>query len=330
MIITKTPYRISFFGGGSDYPVFCHQYGGQILSTAIDKYCYLSVRELPPFFPHKHRLVYSKIESVLSASDLSHPVVREMLLDLNVDKMGWEIHHDGDLPARAGLGSSSTFTVGLYNALSNLAGSSRSKNELADYAIRFEQSILKESVGYQDQIAAAFGGFNKITFHKGGGYDVTPVQISRRRRYELESHLLLVFTGVTRFASKIAEEQISSSHTNTDKLKKMVQMVDDAMSILGSENENIADFGFLLDDAWKYKKSLTDKISSNSLDEIYETAKGAGAIGGKLLGAGGGGFFLFFAAPYLHDQIIHALGNLVHGPFKFSDFGSTVIFNSTQ
>jgi len=329
MIISKTPYRISFFGGGTDYPAYCDVYGGQVLSSAIDKYCYISVRELPPFFPHKHRLVYSKIESVRDIKEISHPVVREMLVDLNAGKDGLEIHHDGDLPARSGLGTSSSFTVGLYNAISARAGISRSSKELADYAINLEQNILNESVGYQDQIAAAFGGFNHIIFHEGGGYEVSPVKISRARLKELESKLMLFFTGVTRFASSVAEQQIKATEVNKEKLQQMGQMVETGLNILKNEDLAIEKFGVLLDEGWSYKRSLTDKITSNNLDEIYDRAKDAGAIGGKLLGAGGGGFFLFFAHLQQQDEIRNALKELVHVPFKFADAGSSIILGAS-
>ena len=330
MIISKTPYRVSFFGGGTDYPTYCKKYGGQVLSTSIDKYCYISLRKLPPFFQHKHRMVYSQIENVMEVKDITHPAIREMMLDLKLGGDGLEIHHDGDLPARAGLGSSSSFCVGLYSALSALQNQYPDHKKLADYAIYLEQNVLNENVGYQDQIAVAFGGFNHITFHQGGGYDVLPVGISPARTKILESNLLLFFTGITRFASPIAEKQIQSNEINRKTLVRMGQMVDVGLEILTDSNANIDDFGALLDEAWQYKKSLTDLISSDEIDDIYSKAKKAGAIGGKILGAGGGGFFLLFAHPGLHTDIKNALNELVHVPFKFETSGSSLILKDVD
>jgi D-glycero-alpha-D-manno-heptose-7-phosphate kinase len=330
MIITKTPYRISFFGGGTDYPTWCNNYGGQVLSTSIDKYCYISFRDLPPFFDHKYRLVYSKIENVTELKDIEHPVIREALKDHDFHNLGVEIHHDGDLPARSGLGSSSSFAVGLYNAICSYKGNAASKMKLADYAIYLEQELLRENVGFQDQIAVAYGGLNHITFQKGGGYNVSPVEISKSRIKQLESHLLLFFTGTTRFASNIAGEQIKSLNANENKLQNMSKMVDDGINILLDSSINIEEFGRLLHNAWEYKKSLTNSITNNDIDNIYDVGRNAGALGGKLLGAGGGGFILFFAPPDRHYHIKSCLSDLINVPFAFENSGSEVIFNDMK
>lgn len=330
MIISKTPYRISFFGGGSDYPSHCNEVGGQVLSCTIDKYCYITLRSLPPFFEHKYRIVYSKIEHVMSPSEIQHPVIRATLLDQYYEKLGLEIHHDGDLPARSGLGSSSSFAVGFYNTISNKIGEMKTARELADYAIYLEQELLKEHVGYQDQIAVAHGGLNRIVFQPGGGYRVEKVKASLEKIRELNSHLLLFFTGVTRLSSEVAKKQIDSASKNRDSLIRMANMVDDGVKILENDTSCISDFGLLLDDAWNYKKSLTAAISNASIDEIYELAKSAGSIGGKILGAGGGGFMLFFAPPERHDSIKGALRKLVHVPFEFEHTGSRIIFNGEE
>lgn len=324
MIITRTPYRVSFFGGGTDYAGWFREHGGSVLSTSIDKYCYISCRRLPPFFEHHHRVVYSKIESVKNTDQIEHPAVRAILKWARIEE-GLEIHHDGDLPARSGLGSSSSFTVGLTHALYALRGKMVSKETLARDAIHIEQDLIGENVGSQDQISAAFGGFNRIDFNQNGSFNVSPVLLAIERRRELSSHLMLCFTGLSRIASEIAKSQIDNVKNRQDELKRMHQTVDEALSILQSPTQSIDEFGRLLDVAWKYKRSLSDKISTPEIDEIYQAAMSAGAIGGKLLGAGGGGFLLLFAKPELHGKIRERLNKLVHVPFDFEDFGSRVV-----
>lgn len=324
MIITRTPFRISFFGGGTDYPVWYRENPGAVLSTTIDKYCYLTVRYLPPFFPHKHRIVWSKIELVKDINEILHPAVRAILNYLKIDK-GVEIHHQGDLPARSGMGSSSAFTVGLLHALYALKGKIISKERLAKEAIHIERDILKENVGSQDQVAAAFGGFNKICFSGNDEIKLYPITISRERIKELENHLMLFFTGLSRTASKIAKSQIKKTPERKKELTLMYQMVDEAIKIL-SEKRDIKEFGKLLHETWLLKKSLTDKISNSKIDKIYGKARKAGAIGGKLLGAGGGGFMLLFVPPERQTIVRKKLKDLLEVKFKFEKEGSQIIY----
>ena len=323
MIITKTPYRISFFGGGTDLNQWFKENGGAVISTSIDKYCYISCRYLPKFFDHKYRFVYSQIEDVLRIDDIKHPAIKGLLNHLNWQE-GIELHHDGDLPARSGLGSSSSFTVGMLNALSALKGNHISKYELAKQAIHIEQKVLKENVGCQDQIAAAFGGFNKIEFYGEDSFKVSPIIIPEERLNRLQDNLLLFFTGISRFASEIEKSKIVNFSSKKIELTKMHEMVDFSIDILVNRNKDIDDFGRLLNDGWHYKKSLSSMVSNNEVDDIYELAMKSGALGGKLLGAGGGGFILFYAPKSHHKNIINNLKHLIHVPFKFENSGSTV------
>ena len=323
MIVTKTPFRISFFGGGTDYPEWYRNFGGSVLATTIDKYCYISCRHLPPFFEHKHRIVYSRIENVRYNYEIEHPAVRGVFDWANVVQ-GMEIHHDADLPARSGLGSSSAFTVGLLSALKGDRGELVSKQQLALDAIHIEQNLLKENVGSQDQISAAYGGFNKITFHKDDTFDVTPVTLNHLRREEFHSHLMLCFTGFSRIADDIAKSKIDNFKNRGKELSRIGEMVNEGIKILLNSNIPIEDFGKLLDLSWKYKRSLSDRVSSPEIDGIYEAAIQAGAIGGKILGAGGGGFMLIFARPEKHLAIRERLKKLVHVGFNFDNSGSRV------
>lgn len=325
MVISRTPYRISFFGGGTDYPVWYKENSGAVLATTIDKYCYLTCRYLPPFFEHKHRIVYSKVEDVKSIYEIKHPAVRGTLEFMEITK-GLEIHHDGDLPARSGLGSSSSFTVGLLHSLYVLKGIMPTKLRLAKEAIHIERDILKENVGSQDQILASFGGFNKISLEGDDEFKVQPVIMTHNRLKELQDHLVLFFTGFTRHASKIARKQIENSSKKKQELSTMRQMVDEGIKIL-TQDVDISGFGKLLHEAWKLKRSLTNKISTPQIDEIYETACKAGALGGKLLGAGGGGFMIFFVEPEKKSKLKEKLKNLLSVPFQFENAGSEIIFN---
>jgi len=324
MIITRTPFRISFFGGGTDYPKWFTSNGGQVLATSINKYCYISCRKLPPFFEHKHRIVYSQLECVNDIDQINHPAVKAIFTKKNI-QVGLEIHHDGDLPARSGLGSSSSFTVGLLHALHALEGKMVSQSELAKEAIDVEQNILQEHVGSQDQISAAYGGFNKIIFVKDGSFNVEPIFLQSNRKKELNDHLMLFFTGFSRIADAIAKSKIENFDNRIDELAKIGSMVDLGMQILISPNTPISDFGVLLDEAWKNKRLLSNQVSTPSIDGIYEKAKAAGAIGGKLLGAGGGGFILLFVSPHLQESVRIALSNLVYVPFEFENTGSRVV-----
>lgn len=324
MIISRTPFRVSFFGGGTDFPDWYHQYGGAVLSTTIDKYCYISCRYLPPFFSHKHRIVYSQIENVHTLDEIKHPAVREVLKWLNLSK-GIEIHHDGDLPARSGLGSSSSFSVGLLNVLYALSGHASPKRKLANDAIFVEQNLLNENVGSQDQISAAFGGLNKIIFHENGQFDVLPVIMRPQRLKDLNERLILLFTGFTRFSSDIIKSQINRIDLNKSNLLTMRTLVDDGLSILQNEDINLDEFGDLLNQTWNLKRKLSHDISTQEIDDIYDRALKAGAIGGKLLGAGGGGFLLIYARPDMRGNILSALPKFTHVPFSFETQGSQIV-----
>lgn len=326
MIISRTPFRISFFGGGTDYHTWYGEHGGAVLSTSINHYCYLTARLLPPFFKEKSRIVWSKIEAVDSNAEIEHPSVRGVLEYLNIEH-GVEIHHSGDLPARSGLGSSSSFTVGMLNVLYALQGKNVDKHTLATQAIHVEREVLKENVGVQDQIAAAFGGLNKIVIEKNGTFSVEPVILPAPRLAALQDHFLLFFTGVSRTASEIAKKQIETAGQKTTELHAMRRMVDDAISILNS-NADLSDFGRLLHESWQIKRSLAAGISPGFVDAVYARALDAGALGGKLLGAGGGGFMLFFAAPEKHAEIKKALDDLLYVPFKFETGGTNIIFSA--
>ncbi len=328
MIISQTPFRISFFGGGTDYPVWFREHGGAVLATTIDKYCYITCRHLPPFFKHRTRLVYSQVETVPSNEAIEHPAVRSVLRYLNITD-GLEIHHDGDLPARTGLGSSSAFTVGFLHALYGLRGRMPTKMQLAREAIHIEQEVLKESVGSQDQIITAFGGFNRIEFPTDHRFQVSPVVVTDEQRARLQDHLMLCFTGFSRTASEVAGEQIRATPTKTHELHRMRQMVDEAIRILQGADDLEA-FGRLLHEGWQVKRGLTTRISTPQIDALYDAARAAGALGGKLLGAGGGGFLLLFVRPEEQERVKEALRGVLHVPFRFETGGSRIIFYESQ
>lgn len=323
MIISRTPFRISFFGGATDYPVWFEENGGSVLATTINKYCYISCRYLPPFFEHKHRIVYSQVETVDKTADIQHPVVRAALELTGVDE-GLEIHHDGDLPARTGLGSSSAFTVGMLNALYALKGTMVPKKRLAEEAIHLERDILKESVGSQDQVLTALGGFKKIDFNADHSTSEAPVIVSPTRKKELEDHLLLFYTGISRFASQISQKKIENIPNKKKELTAIRQMVDEGLEIL-TNGQSITGFGKLLHESWKIKRELSEGISTSLVDEIYQAALSEGALGGKLLGAGGGGFVLIFARPEDHPKIKDRLKDLLCIPFNFEVEGSQIV-----
>jgi len=324
VIISRTPFRISFFGGGTDYPVWYREKGGAVLATTIDKYCYITCRYLPPFFGHKSRIIYSKMEHVQNVNEIHHPSVRETLRFMGITE-GVEIHHDGDLPAMTGLGTSSSFTVGLLHAFYALKGIMPSKMQLALDGIHIEQEMIKENVGSQDQTLAAFGGFNRIDFSGKNDIQVQPITVKPQRLELLQDHLLLFFTGFSRNASEIAGEQIKNIPHKKAILSTMRQMVDEAINILNGNND-LLEFGKLLHESWQLKRSLTGKISTPQVDDIYTAARDAGAIGGKLLGAGGGGFILLFARPEIHPKIKEKLSRLLYVPFQFENLGSQIIF----
>lgn len=324
MIISRTPFRLSFFGGGTDYPAWFREHGGAVLATTLDKYCYISVRVLPPFFAHRYRVVYSTVESVRDIGEIQHPAVKAVLQWHNGDR-GLEIHHDGDLPARSGLGSSSSFTVGLINALKALDGRLISKEELARDAIHVEQCVIREPVGSQDQISAAFGGFNRIEFKPDGSFDVLPIILPRARLDDLERHLMLFFTGVSRYSADVAQSKIANLHLRTAELTRMREMVDEAVELLRNEAAPIEDFGRMLHESWMLKRTLSSQVTTSLVDGIYEAARGAGALGGKVLGAGGGGFVAFFVPPEQQAAVREALQGLIHVPFKFESAGSRIV-----
>ncbi|CAI8284881.1 MAG: D-glycero-alpha-D-manno-heptose 7-phosphate kinase [Gammaproteobacteria bacterium] len=323
MIISRTPFRISFFGGGTDYPQWFQKHGGVVLSTSIDKYCYITCRHLPQFFEHKYRIVYSKIENVRTIDKIAHPAVRAVLGYHHCEK-GLEIHHDGDLPARSGLGSSSSFTVGLINAVKALDGSYISKEELAAQAIDIEQNIIGESVGSQDQISAAFGGLNRIELLRDGSFQVTPIIVRKERLHELQDNLMLFFTGLSRNAPEIAQSKIENFNNRETELKRIKEMVAEAIALLQG-NGPIADFGNLLHENWYYKRTLSNKVTTPEVDSIFDIALANGATGGKLLGAGGGGFVLLFVPPERQALIREKLGHLVNVPFRFENSGSRIV-----
>lgn len=324
MIISRTPFRLSFFGGGTDYPAWYRAHGGAVLSTTIDKYCYLSCRYLPPFFEHKYRVVWSEIESCQSLDEIIHPAVRAVLKHLGMER-GVEIHHDGDLPARSGMGSSSAFTVGLLHALHALQGRMPAKHQLAMESIHVEQDVLGETVGSQDQVSAAYGGFNHITFLQNGDVIVRPVTISPDRVKELNAHLMLFYTGIKRTAANVAGSYVKGIEEKRRQLRIMKDLVEESLSIL-SGGRDIGAFGELLHEAWLAKRSLSASVSNPKVDELYQAATSAGAMGGKLTGAGGGGFLLLFVPPDRHLRVKEQLKRLIHVPFEFDCYGSQIIF----
>jgi D-glycero-alpha-D-manno-heptose-7-phosphate kinase len=324
MIITRTPLRVSFFGGGTDYPAWYREHGGAVLSTTIDKSCYITCRWLPPFFEYHSRILYSKYENVGRNASIQHPAVRSCLEFLGIEE-GIEIHHIADLPARAGLGTSSAFTVGLLLGLYALRNQMRDRHQLAMDAVQVEQELMKEAVGTQDQISAAYGGFNRIHFAQDGTIDVKRIVTSPRRLAELEDHLALYFTGFSRTASEIAQEQLRQTPHKQRELLAMLGMVDEAEQIIVDSRRSLDEFGRLLHEGWQIKKSLTEKITTSSIDEIYQAGRDAGALGGKLLGAGGGGFMLFFVRPERREALRERLKKLLCVPFRFSSKGSQVV-----
>jgi len=324
MIISRTPFRISFFGGGTDYPDWYSKHGGAVLATTIDKYCYINCRYLPPFFEHRYCIVYSKVEHCQKLDEIVHPAVREVLRYLNIER-GVEIHHDADIPARSGVGSSSAFTVGLLNALYALKGQMVTKHRLATESVHLEQTILKETVGSQDQVMAAYGGLNHVRFHQNGEISVTPITVGAERMKELASHLMLFYSGIKRTASHIAESFVNGIDDRRRQLRVMKDLVDESISILSGERD-ILEFGELLHEAWLAKRSLSASISNSDVDELYDAARGAGALGGKLVGAGGGGFLLLFVPPSKQRDVRERLDTLIQVPFKFEFSGSEIIF----
>ncbi len=325
MIIARAPYRLSFFGGGTDYPTWSHVEGGSVLSTTIDKYCYVSVRHLPPFFSNRHRVVWSHVETVGAIAEILHPAVREGLRMLAFDDTcGLEIHHQGDLPARAGMGSSSSFAVAMILALSAFQGRMVGPHELALAAIELEQQRLREHVGSQDQVAAAYGGLNRIDFAPDGEIRVAPVTLAPERVQVLERRLMLFFTGTSRLSSEVAAEVVANLRERESALRRMRAMVDEALALLATDSDLDA-FGALLDEGWRLKRSLASRVANETVDEVYRRALKAGALGGKLLGAGGSGFMVFYVPERRQPAVRRALENFLHVPFRFESEGGRVL-----
>lgn len=327
MIITKTPFRMSFFGGGTDLPQFFEKYRGAVLSTSFDKYVYVTVRHLPRFFEYTTELIYSKSERISKLDDMEHPMVRNAMKMLNMKEL--HIAYDADLPARTGLGTSSTFAVGLLNAFYCLKGEYRSKKQLADDAIYLERTLCNEAGGWQDQIAAAFGGFNRINFGSNG-YHVNPVIIKPERKKQLNENLMLFFTGFKRYSAEIQKSTVCSIGDTQKQLFRMLDLVDEAQCILENNESDLDEFGKLLDATWRLKRQTGSKVSTGSIDVLYEKGIKAGALGGKLLGAGGGGFLLFYVRPDKQESVRNALSDLMEVPFEFERSGTRVIYYSPE
>ena len=322
MIITKTPFRMSFFGGGTDMPAFFNEYGGAVISTTFDKYCYVNVRHLPRFFEYSTEISYSKTERVQSVDQIVHPAVRNAMKLLDMHEL--RLTYEADLPARSGLGTSSSFAVGMLNAFYALKGKYADKKKLADEAIYLERVLCAEAGGWQDQIAAAYGGLNRIDF-SNESYEVRPIIISPQRKQELNDNLLMYFTGFTRFSSEIQKTNQVTAAQKTAQLKEMLSLVDEAERVLVDSSADLDEFGRLLDHTWKLKRQTGSKVSTNDIDILYEKAMQAGALGGKLLGAGGGGFLIFYVQPNYQNSVRWAMRDLMHIPFAFENGGTRVI-----
>lgn len=327
MIITQTPFRMSFFGGGTDMETFFKEYGGAVLSTTFDKYCYVNVRHLPRFFDYSTELSYSKTERVTSIDNIQHPAIRNAMNMLDMHEI--RLTYEADLPARSGLGTSSSFAVGMLNAFYALKGKYADKKKLADEAIYLERNLCQETGGWQDQIAASFGGFNRINFN-AEGYEVLPVIISLERKRLLNQNLMMFFTGFTRFSSDVQKINAASKMDKIAQLKKMLLLVDEAEKILTDKESDLDDFGRMLDYTWKLKRQTGSAVSTSSIDELYSKGIAAGALGGKLLGAGGGGFLIFYVQPEKQEAVKNAMKELLYIPFKFEDGGTRVIYYNPE
>ena len=326
MIVSRTPYRVSLFGGGSDYPSWnsISNRPGSVIGFTINKYSYISLRYLPPYFYNKYRIAYSKVETTKTPHSINHPAVRNIILDLKI-KQGLEIHHHGDLPARTGIGSSSSFTVGLLKALKTLQKKDINKKSLAKLAIHIEQNVIKENVGSQDQIWASYGGLNKIHFHKNNKFNVSKVQINPKRLGELENNLVLIYTGIARNSDNQSKKIIKNLKSNKDYINTMIDYVNEAENIFINPKKNFDELGELLGEYWKLKKRLSNSITLDRVDRIYKKALNSGAIGGKLLGAGGGGFLLLYVNKKNKEKLLNKLNKLITINFKIDSTGSTIL-----
>lgn len=327
MIITQTPFRMSFFGGGTDLESFFRENGGSVLSTTFDKYCYVNVRHLPRFFDYSTELSYSKTERVTCIEDIQHPAIRNAMKMLDMKEI--RLTYEADLPARSGLGTSSSFAVGMLNAFYALKGKYADKKKLADEAIYLERSLCQEAGGWQDQIAASFGGLNRINFN-ADGYEVLPVIVSPERKRRLNRNLMMFFTGFTRFSSEVQRVNADTQADRNIQLKEMLALVDEAERILTDKERNLDDFGRMLDCTWKLKRKTGAAVSTNSIDALYAKGISAGALGGKLLGAGGGGFLVFYVQPEHQEAVRRAMQDLLYIPFQFEDGGTRVIYYSPE
>lgn len=327
MIITKTPFRMSFFGGGTDMEDFFRAHGGAVISTTFDKYCYVTVRHLPRFFEYTTELAYSKIERVTNLDDINHPAVREAMKMLNMHEI--RLTYEADLPARSGLGTSSSFAVGMLNAFYCLKGKYADKKKLADEAIYLERELCNEAGGWQDPIAASYGGMNRIDFN-ADGYEVRPIIVSPERKKQLNESFMMFFTGFTRFSSDIQRENVIWREDKTSRLKEMLLLVDEAEGILTDQHCDLNEFGRLLDHTWKLKRQTGRSVSTESIDELYEKGMKSGAIGGKLLGAGGGGFLIFYVPKDRQPDVLDAMKDLLYIPFEFETGGTRVIHYSPE
>ena len=327
MIITKTPFRMSFFGGGTDMESFFRENGGAVLSTTFDKYCYVNVRHLPRFFDYSTELSYSKTERVTNIDDIQHPAIRNAMKMLDMHEI--RLTYEADLPARSGLGTSSSFAVGMINAFYALKGKYADKKKLADAAIYLERELCKEAGGWQDQIAASYGGFNRINFNSDG-YEVLPLIINPERKRQLNNNLMMFFTGFTRFSSDVQKANASNKADKVNQLKEMLALVDEAEKVLVDKQSDLDEFGRLLDHTWRIKRKTGNTVSTNSIDELYDKGLKAGALGGKLLGAGGGGFLVFYVEPDKQEKVKKAMEDLLYIPFEFEDGGTRVIHYSPE
>lgn len=324
MIISQTPMRMSFFGGGTDFPEFFKEHSGSVISTTFDKYCHVNVREMPDLFEYKTYLSYAKIEKISNVDEIQHPAIRNAMKWLGLEKIC--LNYDADVPAKTGLGTSSAFSVGMLNAFYTLMGEEKTKRQLADGAIHLERTLCNEDGGIQDQIASAFGGFNRIDF-SADGYTVTPIDFCSGRKERLEENLMLFFTGLSRFSFQIQKNTRKNLPQNTDRLLKMLKMVDDAEDVLTNPDRSLDDFGFLLNETWLQKRAISSEISTDYIDIAYKKAVDAGALGGKLLGAGGGGCLLFYAEKEKQDSVRTVLSDMLEIPFKFENDGTKIICN---
>ena len=327
MIITRTPFRMSFFGGGTDMEAYFRENGGAVLSTTFDKYCYVTVRHLPRFFDYSTDITYSKTEKVHSVDEIEHPAIRNAMKMLDMHEL--RLTYDADLPARSGLGTSSSFAVGMLNAFYALKGKYADKKKLADDAIYLERVLCNEAGGWQDQIAAAYGGLNRINFG-ADGYEVLPVIISPEKLRRLNQNLMMFFTGFTRFSSEVQTANAMTSEDKRSMLRDMCALVDDAEKVLTDKCADLDDFGRLLDCTWKLKRRVGAKVTTNSIDALYESGMKAGALGGKLLGAGGGGFLVFYVQPDRQESVKRAMDGLLHIPFEFENGGTRVLYYSPE